>query len=91
MSTVGNKIDMLKTHIRALNTCEVCLHSKDYDTIIHEAEEITKLAYFLKSYKELDREREKDVKETIMEYLNENNTYDRALMKNIGYCFGERD
>ena len=91
MNVVGNKIDMLKMHIRTLNTCEVCLHSEDYDTMIREAEEIVKLAYFFKSYKELDREREKEVKETVMEYLNENNTYDGTLMECIGYCFGERD
>lgn len=91
MSVIGNKVEVLKTHIKKLNNCEVCLNSDDYDTIINEAEEIAKIAYFLKSYKELDKEREKAVKEAVMVYLNENNTYDGVLMKCIGYCFGERD
>lgn len=91
MSVIGNKIGELKRHIRILRDCEVCLESNDYDTIIRRAQEIVKIAYFLKSYKELDKERENDVKETVMVYLNDNNTYDSALIKSIGYCFGERD
>lgn len=91
MGVIGNKIDSLKKHIRNLQNCEVCLNSNDYDIIVKEAEEIVKVASFLKSYKELDTEREKDVKETIMGYLNENNTYDSTLIKSVGYCFGEFD
>lgn len=91
MSVIGNKISTLRNHIKTLNKCEVCLNSEDYDTIIQEAEEIVKLASFLKSYKELDREREKDVKQTVMNYLNENNTYDGTFLKCIEYCFGEYD
>lgn len=91
MNIISNKINALKKHIRALNNCEVCLNSDDYDSIIHEAEEITKLAYFLKSYKELDEERKQAVKQVAMAYLNENNTYDSSLLKSIEYCFGECD
>lgn len=91
MGVIGNKIDSLKKNIKNLQNFEVCLNSNDYDIIIKEAEEIVKVASFLKSYKELDAEREKDVKETIMGYLNENNTYDSALIKSVGYCFGEFD
>ena len=91
MSVIGDKIVTLRNHIRTLNKCEVCLNSEDYDTIIQEAEEIVKLASFLKLYKELDKERERDVKETVMNYLSENNTYDGAFLKCIGYCFGEYD
>lgn len=55
MSVIENKIVMLREHVKLLRHI-VCLSPDDYDTIIHESEEIAKLAYFLKSYKELDKE-----------------------------------
>ena len=91
MGVIGNKIEELRKHISNLNKCEICLCSDNYDIIINEAEEISKLAYFLKSYKELDKERQKDVNETIQVWLDEHDTYDRVLFECIGYCFGEKD
>lgn len=97
MSIVGNKITELNSHIAKLNKLSGFAdgwrvdQGTDFEAVVKEAEEIVKLASFLVSYKDLDNEREKDVKEIVMNYLNKNNTYDSAFIKSIGYCFGECD
>lgn len=95
MGVISNKVRELDKHIVNLAKLResdgwITKHS-DFSTIVKEAEEIVKLASFLSSYKELDNEREKDVKEATMVYLNRENTYDSTLLKCIGYCFGEYD
>ena len=95
MGVISDKTKQLDKHIVNLAKLResdgwITKHS-DFSTIIKEAEEIVKLASFLSSYKELDNEREKDVKEAVMVYLNRENTYDSALLKCIEYCFGEND
>lgn len=95
MGVISNKVRELDKHIVNLGKLResdgwITKHS-DFSSIIKEAEEIVKLASFLNSYKELDDEREKDVKETVMAYLNRENTYDSTLLKCVEYCFGEYD
>lgn len=93
MSVISEKMKQLEKHINNLNKLKDLWIAKDTDfvAITKEAEEIVKLASFLSAYKELDKEREKDVKEAVMVYLNRENTYDSALLKCVGYCFGEYD
>ncbi len=93
MGVIASKINELDGHIvELISLRELYVDmGTDFEAVIKEAQEIVKLASFLNSYKELDKEREKSVKETVMNYLNERNTYDSALMESIGYDFGERD
>jgi len=93
MSVISSKITALDNHIKKLiELRDVFINQgTDFAAIVEEAEEIVKLASFLDSYKALDKERETDVKETVMCWLNERNDYDSVLLKCIGYCFGERD
>lgn len=97
MSVVGNKINELNAHIKKLNKLSGLAdgwrvdQGTDFEAVIKEAEEIVKLASFLASYKDLDNEREKDVKESIMVYFDRENTYDSTLLKCVEYCFGECD
>lgn len=93
MGVINDKMKKLDKHISNMNTLrDVFINQEtDFGAIIKEAEEIIKVASFLDSYKELDKEREKDVKETVMVYLNRENTYDSAFLKCIEYCFGECD
>lgn len=93
MGVIRNKMKELDKRINTLNELQDVFinQGSDFKAIINEAQEIVKLASFLDSYKELDKEREKDVKETVMVYLNKNNDYDSAFLKCIGYCFGECD
>ena len=95
MSVISEKVKELDKHIRKLRKIKdedgwITKYS-DFDTILKEAEEIVKLASFLNSYKELDKEREQHVKETIGVYMDRENTYDSALFKCVEYCFGEYD
>jgi hypothetical protein len=95
MGVISDKTKQLDKHIANLAKLResdgwITKHS-DFSTIVKEAEEIVKLASFLNSYKELDDEREKDVKEAVMVYLNRENTYDSTLLKCVEYCFGEYD
>ena len=93
MGIIADKRHELNQHIQELNRLRWgCVDSDtDFLAVAKEAEKIVKLAYFLESYKELDKEREASVKETVMGYLNEQNTYDSALIESLGYCFGEYD
>ena len=64
----------------------------DLDSVIKCLQEIIETASFLKQYKDLDKEREEAVKQTVMVYMNDNDTYDSAFLKCIEYCFsGESD
>lgn len=87
MDVINEKINLLKKHIYQLNKCEVYLLSDDYGKIIEEAEEIVKLAAFLKEYRSLDKQRMKNVKEVALNYLNENDTYDSSFLKTLDSCF----
>lgn len=93
MGVISNKVKELEMHINNINKLKGLwiAQDTDFEAITKEAEEIVKLSSFLSSYKELDNEREKDVKEATMVYLNRENTYDSTLLKCIGYCFGEYD
>ena len=90
---IRQKLVELDNHIKELNRlrCVGITQGSNFSAIVKEAEEITKLASFLDSYKDLDKDREREVKETIMIYFNREHTYDSTLLKCIGYCFGECD
>ena len=93
MNVISNKIKELNKNINKLNNLKGLGVAQDtnFDEITKIAEEIVKLSSFLSSYKELDKEREKAVKETIMAFFDEENNYDGTLMECVGYCFGECD
>lgn len=93
MGVISKKINELDGHILELISLRELYvdMGTDFEAVVKEAQEIVKLASFLNSYKELDKEREKAVKETVLGYLNERNTYDSALIESLGYNFGERD
>lgn len=61
------------------------------DDVIENAINVIQIASFLKQYKDLDAERKKNVIETTLASMNENNTYDSSFLKCLEYCFGETD
>lgn len=91
MSVVNDKVNLLRKNITTLNEYKYDLEFDNYDAIMCIAEDIVKLAYFLKSYRDLDVERERDVKETVIAFLNRNDMYDKPFMDCIEHCFGEYD
>lgn len=87
MSIINKKIHELRKHISALDEDDAYLYSDKYEKIVEHAQEIVKLASFLKDYRELDKERLRDVKEVAMNDLNKRNDYDSALLKTYESCF----